>query len=80
MNKLNIEMECISKHDIKNYTDILNIDNIYSGWFLPKEATVNPSDVTLALAKLAKDNGVKIFEETEVISILPINKHQICIK
>src|SRR3546814_1132304 len=37
--------------------------------FLPTDGQANPADITQALAKGARQQGVKIFEDTAVLSI-----------
>ena len=73
-------MEPISTNDIKNHSDIINTNDIYSGWWIPNDASVNSNDISIALSNEAKKNGVEIFEGIEVESITPINRNQIHIK
>lgn len=57
----------LSPKEISDLVPMLNTSDIRSGFFTPEQGRANPVDVTMSLAKGARMNGVRIFEETEVI-------------
>ncbi len=62
----NIEVEEISPKKIKEIWPPAYTDDLLAGFYMPGDGRVNPIDVTMALAKGARMNGVQIFEETAV--------------
>ena len=40
-----------------------------AGFYTPEDGRANPVDVTMSLAKGARNGGVRIYEETEVLGI-----------
>jgi sarcosine dehydrogenase len=48
---------------------IMRTDDLLGALWLPDDAKVNPADVTQALARGARMNGAKIFEQTRVTAI-----------
>src|SRR3546814_4874699 len=47
----------------------MTVDDVVGAAFLPTDGQANPADITQALAKGARQQGVKIFEDTAVLSI-----------
>src|SRR3546814_6177008 len=47
----------------------MTVDDRVRAAFLPTDGQANPADITQALAKGARQQGVKIFEDTAVLSI-----------
>ncbi len=64
-----LEVDVISPSEAQALYPMLNIDDIEGAVFLAKDGQVNPIDVTQALAKGARLNDVRIFENTKVTSI-----------
>ncbi|MBL6931901.1 MAG: FAD-dependent oxidoreductase [Rhodospirillales bacterium] len=64
-----LEVEVISGREAQSMWPLINIDDVVGAVFLPKDGKVNPIDVTQALAKGAKNGGVKIFEDTKVTAV-----------
>jgi len=60
------EKHLLSPKEISDLVPMLNTDDIRSGFFTPNQGRANPVDVTMSLAKGARMNGVRIFEDTEV--------------
>ena len=60
-----LEVEVITSKEAKGLYPFLNTDDLEGAVFLPKDGQTNPIDVTQALAKGAKMNGAKIFEEAQ---------------
>jgi heterotetrameric sarcosine oxidase gamma subunit len=60
----------LTPQQVKEYWPMANLDDVLAGFYTPEDGRVNPIDVTMALARGARDNGVKIFEETPVTDIV----------
>lgn len=63
-------VERVSPGEIKERWSPINTDGIAGGFWFPNDGQVNPTDVTMALAKGAKAAGARIAENTKVIRIL----------
>jgi sarcosine dehydrogenase len=48
---------------------IMRIDDLVGAVWLPGDGKANPADITQALAKGARNNGVRIFEKTRVTAV-----------
>ena len=59
----------ISPSEFKNLWPIAKVDDIQAAFYTPEDGRANPVDVTMSLAKGARDLGVQIFENTEVTGI-----------
>jgi 4-methylaminobutanoate oxidase (formaldehyde-forming) len=66
---LGVEMEEISPAKVKELWPLANTDDVLAGFYSPGDGRINPIDVTMALAKGARNGGVQIFEETAVTDI-----------
>ncbi len=55
--------QCLEKHPY------INLDGVKGGVFLPTDGQGDPANIALALAKGARNRGVKIFENTKVTAI-----------
>jgi 4-methylaminobutanoate oxidase (formaldehyde-forming) len=56
--------------EIKERYPLIQVDDIVGGIWMPKDGQVNPADVTMAMAKGARNSGVKILENTKVQRIV----------
>ena len=65
-----INVEEISPNQIQDLFPLCRVDDIYGGFYVKDDGRVNPYDVTMALAKGAKQNGVVIKEHCEVTDII----------
>ena len=65
-----LPIEVLTPGEIKERWSPLNVDGLVGGLWLPKDGQVNPIDVTMALVKGARKNGVKVFENLKVDRIL----------
>ena len=65
-----LEMELLTAKEAQNLWPIMNIEDVCGAAFLPTDGQANPTDITQALAKGAKNKGAKIIEETKVTKIL----------
>lgn len=64
-----LEMHLLTPGEARDLWPLMEIDDVVGAAFLPTDGQANPSDVTQALAKGARMSGVKIFEDTPVLSI-----------
>ena len=64
-----VEIEEISPTEVKERYPHVNIDDVCGAVFLPKDGQGDPTNITLALAKGARQMGAKIFEGVKVNSI-----------
>ncbi|MBL4806517.1 MAG: GcvT family protein [Rhodobacteraceae bacterium] len=68
-----VEVEEILPSEIKNRYQHINIDGVKGGIYLPKDGQGDPSNITHAMAKGARQRGVQIFENVKVSDIKTIN-------
>jgi len=68
-----IEAEIISPEEAKKMWPLLDLKDINGALWLPNDGSAVPTDCTNALAKVAKQNGVKIFENTKVTGFKKTN-------
>ena len=59
----------ISPKEFHDLWPLADATGVQAGFYTPEDGRANPVDVTMSLAKGARDNGVRIFEETEVTGI-----------
>jgi 4-methylaminobutanoate oxidase (formaldehyde-forming) len=64
-----LEMELLSPIEAKKLWPLMEIDDLVGAAFLPTDGQANPSDITQALAKGARNRGVNIIEDTPVTGI-----------
>jgi 4-methylaminobutanoate oxidase (formaldehyde-forming) len=64
-----LEMELLTPQEALELWPLMNIDDLVGAAFLPTDGQANPSDITQALAKGARQSGVSIFEDTPVLDI-----------
>lgn len=62
--------EFLSPNEIKNRVPILNTADILGGMWMADDCVVNPTKLTIALAKKAKELGVEIIEKCQISRIL----------
>ncbi len=65
-----VNVEILNTRQIENIYPIINNKNILGGIFMPGDGQADPIGVTNLLAKAAKKEGVKIFENSPVEKIL----------
>ena len=68
-----VDVEVISPQRAGELVPILRIDDLQGGLWIPGDGKANPADLTMSLAKGARNRGVKIAENTEVTGILTEN-------
>jgi len=65
-----LETQVLGADEISKLYPALNTDGVVGGLMLPGDGQGNPTDITQALAKGARDGGVAIFEGVKVTGIL----------
>jgi sarcosine dehydrogenase len=61
-----LEMHLLSPKEAQDLWPLMDVSDVVGAAFLPTDGQANPSDITLALAKGARQQGVRIFEECAV--------------
>jgi 4-methylaminobutanoate oxidase (formaldehyde-forming) len=61
-----VEIEELTPKQVKDIWPLAVVDDVLAGFYAPEDGRVNPVDVTMALAKGARNGGVRIFEDTPV--------------
>ncbi len=64
-----VNIEEISPTEVQKLWPMMDSSDVLAGFLSTGDGTVNPIDVTMALAKGARNGGVRIFEETKVTAI-----------
>ncbi|UCD99737.1 MAG: FAD-binding oxidoreductase, partial [Chloroflexota bacterium] len=64
-----VNVEEISPTEVQNLWPLMDCSDVLAGFLSTGDGRANPIDVTMALAKGARQGGVQIFEETKVIGI-----------
>ncbi|MBI4693704.1 MAG: GcvT family protein [Gammaproteobacteria bacterium] len=67
---LGVENHEISPAEVKALFPLAYVDDLVAGFHFPNDARVNPADVTQALAKGARQRGVRIVEDVLVSDVL----------
>lgn len=61
-----LEMHLLSPKEALDLWPLMDISDLVGAAFLPTDGQANPSDITASLAKGARMNGARIFEDTDV--------------
>ncbi len=64
-----LPVDVITPEQIKELYPIANVDDLVGGIHIPSDGYANAVDITMALAKGAKQGGARIFENTKVTKI-----------
>ena len=64
-----LDMQLLTASEAQDLWPLMQVDDVVGAAFLPTDGQVSPSDVTMALAKGARQAGVTICEHTDVLSI-----------
>jgi glycine cleavage system aminomethyltransferase T/glycine/D-amino acid oxidase-like deaminating enzyme len=62
-------VEEIGPAQIKELFPLAKVDDILAGFYLPQDGRVNPVDATMALAKGAKQKGVRVIQRVSVTGV-----------
>ena len=68
-----LEAQVIAQGEVAERYPLARTDDLVGGIWMPNDGQVNPSDVTMALAKGARMRGAKILENTPVERIIVEN-------
>jgi glycine cleavage system aminomethyltransferase T/glycine/D-amino acid oxidase-like deaminating enzyme len=66
MRSVGMTKEVLSPREVADMVPMMRTDDLVRGFWTPDEGRANPVDVTMSMAKGARQRGVRIFEETEV--------------
>ena len=64
-----IDCEEISAADVQRHWPLADVSDVQAAFYFPNDGRVNPTDVTRALARGARDGGARIIEHCPVIGI-----------
>ena len=65
-----LEMDLLSPKEAQDLWPLMTVDDVVGAAFLPSDGQANPSDITLALAKGARQAGVTLAEDMPVTRIV----------
>jgi len=68
-----LEMDILTPTEAQTLWPMMDISDLVGAAFLPTDGQANPSDITMSLAKGARDAGVQIIEDCEVLDVLVEN-------
>ena len=64
-----IEADILSCDEVQARYPLLNISDSVGGLFLPSDGQADPTNIALALAKGARQNGAEIYEDVKVVGV-----------
>ena len=64
-----VDVEVISPAEVKARYPHLNTDDVLAGVFIPKDGQADPANITLAMAKGARQMGAQVLEQVRVSGI-----------
>ena len=64
-----LDMHLLSPKEAQDLWPVMDVSDVIGAAFLPTDGQVNPSDLALALAKGARQHGVRIIEDCPVTAI-----------
>jgi len=64
-----LEMHLLSAKEAQDLWPLMTVDDVIGAAFLPTDGQANPTDITMALARGARQAGATICEDTDVLSI-----------
>jgi sarcosine dehydrogenase len=68
-----LDMALLSPAEARDLWPLMRVDDVVGAAYLPTDGQANPSDITLSLAKGARNAGARILEDTEVTGIIVEN-------
>lgn len=72
-----LDMQLLTPAEAQQLWPLMTVDDVIGAAFLPTDGQANPSDITMALARGARNSGAVIAEDTEVLD-LEFDKRGIC--
>jgi 4-methylaminobutanoate oxidase (formaldehyde-forming) len=70
-----VDVHEISPREIKELFPLARVDDLLAGFYVKEDGRVNPVDVTMALAKGARQRGVRILEGVAATGVLQQRGH-----
>ena len=70
----NFDIQILNKDQVKEKVPLVKNDDLLGGIFMPGDGSGDPSGINDLLAKAARAEGVKIYEDSPVNNILVKNK------
>ena len=67
---LGVEVHDVTPAEILELWPLANVEDLIGGVYLPKDASVSPTDATMALAAAARQHGARVIENIEVLSLI----------
>ena len=64
-----VPIELISPKEAHDMFPLMSLDGVLGAAFTPNDGVIDPTGLTMALAKGAKNRGVRFFDETDVTAI-----------
>ncbi|MCS5592435.1 MAG: FAD-dependent oxidoreductase [Gammaproteobacteria bacterium] len=64
-----VDAHILCPSELKSKIDLFNLDDVVGGVWIPRDGKGDPANIAMALAKGAKNLGVKIFEDVKVTAI-----------
>ena len=68
--RYNVPVETLLPDEIQKRWPYLDVTDLKGGTFCPEDGYADPYEVTMAMAKIARQKDVNIFEQTEVTGVL----------
>jgi heterotetrameric sarcosine oxidase gamma subunit len=65
-----VDVQELSPREVQDLFPLAKVDDIEAGFYVKEDGRVNPVDVTMALAKGARLQGVRIFEGVPALGVL----------
>jgi glycine cleavage system aminomethyltransferase T/glycine/D-amino acid oxidase-like deaminating enzyme len=65
-----VEVEVIDARRAGELYPLLRTDDLHGGLWIPGDGKANPADLTMSLAKGARNRGVRIVEDLEVVDVI----------
>ncbi|MEH6404170.1 MAG: FAD-dependent oxidoreductase [Sneathiella sp.] len=65
-----LDMQLLSPKEAQDLWPLMDIGDLVGAAYLPTDGQANPSDITQALAKGARNAGATLLEDTKVLSII----------
>jgi len=66
---LGVPVRLLSPEEIKGIAPYLYLDDVIGGTFCPTDGYADPYSIAMGFAKKARELGVRIYEETEVVDV-----------
>jgi 4-methylaminobutanoate oxidase (formaldehyde-forming) len=68
-----VDIHLLNRDELRDKIDLFNLDDVVGGVWVPRDGKGDPANIAMSLAKGARNNGVKIFEDVKVTAITKNN-------